>query len=103
MIYDLKVTENANRDLDDILGYIVNVLKNKEAAIDMHKAVIDCFDRVVTMPHMYPVCSNDRLSERGYRKAIVKNYLFIYHVNEEEKRVEVLRFFFQARKYESLV
>ena len=43
------------------------------------------------------------MKEQGYRRAVIKRYVMLYRVAEEEQTVYVLRFFYGARDYEKLL
>jgi mRNA-degrading endonuclease RelE of RelBE toxin-antitoxin system len=43
------------------------------------------------------------VEKEGYRKAVIKNYILLYKVDETAKTVSVLRFFYGARDYMKLV
>ena len=55
------------------------------------------------MPYLYALCSSPQLSARSYRKAVLRNYLLIYRVDEAQKTVYLLRFFYGRRQYETLL
>ena len=52
---------------------------------------------------MYEQCRDPQLRALGYRKAIIKNYVMIYRVDEDKKIVYILRFFYGRRDYEKLI
>lgn len=102
-MYRLVITELANKDLDDIVRYITEELKNPIAAGHFLDAVDESYRYLKTNPLMYAKCTDMRLEQAGYRKALIKNYLLIYKVDEQAKTVHVLRFFYAARDYERLI
>lgn len=55
------------------------------------------------MPYLYEQCRDPRLSSKGYRKAVIKHYLLIYRVDEAQKTVYLLRFFYGRQNYETLL
>ena len=50
---------------------------------------------------LYPTLH--RLEKEGYRKAVVKNYIIVYKVDEDAKKVSILRFFYGAQDYNKLI
>jgi plasmid stabilization system protein ParE len=52
---------------------------------------------------MYSRCHDSRLEKEGYRKAVVKNYIIVYKVDEDAKKVSILRFFYGAQDYNKLI
>jgi len=102
-MYKLVVTELANQDLDQIVSYIAVELANQKAAGDFLDEVRQCYAHLKDNPLMYAKCDHERLASDGYRKAIIKNYVLIYIVDEDSKTVRILRFFYGARDYGKLI
>ena len=103
MAYSLIVSEKAHRDVDDIVTYIAQKLKNVQAAAGFLDDVENSYRRIVDNPYMYALCDDIRLSEKGYRKVVIKRYLVLYRVDEEEKTAYVTRVIYGARDYANLL
>lgn len=99
MRYKLVVTKPAEKDLADILQYISKDLSALKAALDFLDEVLKCYDSVSSNPLMFALCENDRLKNRGYRKAIIKNYIMFYRADEENSTVYIMRFIYGRRDY----
>jgi len=102
-MYKLIITELANMDLDSIISYIAVQLANPTAVSDFLDEVERCYRYLKDNPMMYSKCSDKRLRNEGYRKAVIKNYILIYKVDETSKTVIVLRFICGARDYTKLI
>lgn len=102
-MYSLIVSKLAHEDLDSIVSYIVDQLKNTTAAIDFLNEVDKCYGYLRTNPFMYESCYDIHLFKKGYRKVIIKNYVLIYKVNEASKMVNIYRFFHCSQNYASLI
>lgn len=102
-MYRLIITDNANADLDEIVQYISEVLKNKKAASDFIDEVLKCYSILAETPKIYAPCNEPNLSFKGYRKTSIKNYLVIYSINDKTNTVTILRFFYGARDYIKLL
>ena len=89
--YKIDVSEPAENDLLDIVGYISAQLSVPVTALKMMEAIEDAISRLSYMPQSYPPVTDGRLSRMGYRKLIVKNYIVFFTVNEKEKIVDVER------------
>ena len=48
---------------------------------------------------MYEACRDLRLCAKGYRKAVIRNYVLIYKVDEKDQTVLLLRFFYGKQDY----
>ncbi len=98
-MFRLVITEAAHDDLDEALAYIATVLENPAAAIALTDEVETVYRAIRAHPEAHPFCDSPRLTAMGYRKAAVKNYLFVFRVDSTGKRVIVLRFFHQTQDY----
>ena len=98
-MFRLVVTEAAHDDLDEAFAYIATVLENPAAAIALAGEVESVYRSIRTRPETHPFCDSPRLTAMGYRKAAVKNYLFVFRVDSTANRVIVLRFFHQTQDY----
>ncbi|EEG78795.1 type II toxin-antitoxin system RelE/ParE family toxin [Dethiobacter alkaliphilus] len=87
MTYNLIVSKEAHEDIDAIVHYIANELANPTAAVTLLNDVEKSYHAVVENPSMYSLCHDARLSSKGYRKIVVKNYLILYRVDDEAKTV----------------
>lgn len=52
---------------------------------------------------MYALCDNDRLKSKKYRKAVIKNYIMFYRVDEEKQIIYIMRFVYGRRDYINLL
>lgn len=102
-MYKLIVTEVAHQDLDTIVSYITLKLANPKAAGDFLDEVAACYSFLKENPMMYERCRDQRLEKEGYRKAVIKNYVLMYKVDEVSKTVSVMRFFYGAQDYMNLI
>ena len=98
-MFSLVVTEAAHDDLDEALAYIAVVLENSTAATALAEEVESVYQSIRSHPDAHPICDSSRLAAMGYRKAAVKNYLFVFRVDSTAKRVVILRFFHQTQDY----
>ena len=103
MGYKIIMTDLASEDLNAITDYIQLQLGNAQAASAFLDAVGDCYDNLSAMPLMFEQCRDPRLRELGYRRAVIRHYVMVYRVAENEKVVYILRFFYGAREYENLI
>jgi len=102
-MYRLVITELADHDLDNIVSYIAVQLANPSAASNFLDAVDTCYQFLQSNPLMYEKCRDPRLEAEGYRKAVIKNYIAVYRINEATKSVIILRFFYGAQDYIKLI
>ena len=100
MGYKILLTESAEKDLDKIVGYIVEKLCNPTAAVELLSAIDAAYARLEETPFLYAQCQHKLLSRCGYRKAFIRGYLLIYRVVEEQRTVYIERFFSDMEDFE---
>lgn len=98
-MYKLIITSPAETDLADITEYIAKDLSAPIAASNFLNEVSKCYDNISRTPLMYELCQNERLRARKYRKALIKNYVMLYKVDEQTKTVSIMRFVYGRSDY----
>lgn len=98
MKYKLIFSPQFENDLDKAFEYICNNLSSPSAAKKLMSEIDKSVSFAADNPYMYPLCP-ERLSHLGLRKIVVKNYIAIYFVNEENKSVNFLNLFYGRRNY----
>ena len=99
MAYELIITQKAERDLDEILGYIVNELCNVPAAIHLTDEIEKRYRLLTENPRLYSECQQPLLKAGHYRKVVVGGYLMIYRVDTKKDIVIIERFFSDLEDY----
>ena len=100
MGYKVLRTESAERDLDEIISYLVEKLCNPSAAVELLSAIDATYSRLEETPFLCALCQHKLLSRRGYRKVFIRGYLLIYRVDEEQGVVYIERFFSDMEDFE---
>lgn len=103
MIYRIIETELALRDLESIVIYFANTLENESAGTVFLDDVEKCYADLQTMPYMYSACTDPQLRKLGFRKAVVRNYILVYKIDEQDGAVNILRFFHKRQDYDKLL
>ena len=103
MDYKIHVTPAAQEDIGETIDYLVRRLKNPTAASRLLGQIRVCYQELQKYPGIYEQCRDIRLREKGYRKAVIDNFILVYHPVEEERTVFVLGFFYGGRDYEKLL
>lgn len=104
MSYDVRVTDVAKNDLDEIIKYITETLQNRTAATSL----LDDFTKQVSFladsPYMFPACADNRLQKHGYRRFLFKkNYVALYLIDDDKKIVNIMHIFYAKRDYAKLI
>ena len=103
MAYKLIKTDSYQRDLDAVIAYIALSLENKIAAASLLDTIEASYDSLQRTPLMHVSCNDPHLKSLGYRKAVIRNYILIYKVDETEKIVYLMRLFHGRQDYEKLI
>ena len=97
--YRVDVSEPAENDLRDIVRYIASQLSAPISATRMMELFEEAMLSLSDMPQCCPFVSDDRLSQMGYRKLIVKNYVVFFSIDEKNKVVDVERILYGRRDW----
>lgn len=89
MHYKLTISERAESHIDNILDYVVNVLKNPGAARAIIVDIEEAYSRLGYMAESYRFCNDSYLAGRGYRKIMLSrhDYLILYRVVDDEVQI----------------
>lgn len=103
MACSVREAPAVSRELDQALAYLELELSAEGAASRLAAAYVELVGRLAEHPFMYPLCSDKRLSGRGYRKALLSgtNYLVLYAVSGEV--VTIVHLFHQRADYARFV
>lgn len=94
MEYKLKVTESFESDLDSALEYIAQKLFSPSAADRLMKRTEEKIKMICDDPFMYPLYHDEAIAEKGYRYAVLSNYILFYKIEENEKIITLARFLY---------
>ena len=103
MKYNVIISADAHDDIDSILCYIVNSLKNPIAAKNLLDKIENVYADLADNPFMYACCNDGRLKHDEYRKVVINNYILIYRVDESAGIVYVVRFFYGRQNYIEMI
>ena len=89
MHYKLTISERAESHIDNILDYVVNVLKNPGAARAIIADIEEAYSRLEYMAESFRYCNDSYLAGRGYRKIMLSShaYLILYRVVDDEVQI----------------
>lgn len=103
MHYKLIITGRAEELLDNILSYIVNKLKNPQAAGNFLTEIEHVYNNLEGSPEMYPYLEEPGMKLKGYRKAVVPHYdyIIIFRMVEDTHTVYVMGYFHSLESYKN--
>ena len=100
--YRVNLTDRAEDHFRGHIGYIVNVLKNPDAAMALWAALDKSIDELADHPQTAPLCTDPALKAFGYRKKMILDtrYLCICRITGETVWVEGI--YHELQDYENL-
>lgn len=97
-LFQVSYAPQAKRDLQGIVRYIAR--DNRDAAIRFGDVLAE---KAISLKHPHVRNMGTELPEKpGVKKLIHRNYLILYWVFEDQKKVRILRFWHGARDLEEL-
>jgi plasmid stabilization system protein ParE len=101
--YSIEISEPAENDLFDIIGYISTQLSAPESAINIMEAIEEAVENLADMPYKCPIVADERLGTMGYHRLIVKNYIVFFMIDENERIVDIVRILYARRDWLSIL
>lgn len=101
--YSCYFTERAEEDLDAILGYIGNELKNPTAAVLLGKKIFEHIEILCSYPETGTLVENESLSDKEVRRILVDNYILYYKPIPAERAVYILRIVYGYRNLDAVI
>ena len=84
MAYNLIITDRADELIDDSVYYLIDKLKNPDAAKHLLNGIDKIYDRLEENPFQFPESPDNYLKSRSYREALVPemSYRIVFRVEE---------------------
>jgi plasmid stabilization system protein ParE len=95
--FKYEFTDSASKDLDDILDYIANNLKNPNAAKDLFDGIKAEIKNICSFPLSAQEVENEFIVVQGVRRVTVGNYNLYYYPNESNNIITILRIIYGKR------
>ena len=97
--YELILTDRAKQELEDIYEYISKSLMAEKAAENLINKIERNILRLETMPESCSIIEEFKERKKQYRKLIINNYVAIYRIDEENRKVYIIRIVYGGRNY----
>lgn len=102
-IYEIQITEPAEKDLNEIGSYIAKELLEPKTAKKMISKIAKVINSLEDMPLRNALVVDEGLAYRGIRKIMVDNYVVFYIVTTESKKVTIIRILYERRDWMNLL
>lgn len=99
-IYKIGYTRAARRDLERIIEYLSG-FNNPSIISTFHENIERKIETIKFQPYVHMVVIERH--EYKFRKFIVKGYIFIYFIDEENKFIQIFRIFHELEDYENKI
>ena len=99
MGYSLFITERAEELVDNLVGYLMNKLKNPDAALHFVDELDAVYDQLEKNPYRYPESPDDFLRRRGYHDSLLKGMSHRVVFRIEERIVYIVGVFHDLEDY----
>lgn len=98
-LYRVIATPTAHREIIRIYEYILNDLKAEQAAERMLELIENEIEILEYMPKMHMKIEKFDEAKSQYRRTIIKNYVLLYTIDEENGIVYVSNIYYNKRNY----
>ena len=82
--YQIRISENALKNIDEITGYIAFIKHEPMSAIKVGDAIFATIERIGQVPHAFRECEELATKSKLYRRAICMSWIIIYKIKESE-------------------
>ncbi len=97
MIFDVKYTQRAIADIDNIYEYISENLKEPNIAASMVNLIRSEIRKLNEMPMRFRLYDDEPWHSQGLRCFSVKRYMIFYLTDEEDKTVRIVSIMYGGR------
>ena len=99
----IRITRAAERDISSAVNYIDHVLLNPTAVDALLFEAAEKIGELSAFPGRYALVDDPVLKAWGIRFTKVKNYLAFYTISDAEKTVDIVRFLYSKRDWNSIL
>jgi len=103
MEYKLRYAHFYWQGLDGAVFYIINELDSPTAAKRMVEKAEKTIQRIRENPLFYPLYHDENIAKKGYRYAVIGNYLLFYKIHENEKLIIIEAFVHGSRDVPNII
>lgn len=101
--YEVLVSEQAQKDLKEIVNYLSSSLLEPNIAKNILSEIDKSILSLEEMPHRHCLVSDNLLKKVGIRKLVVKNYIVFFKIYETKKTVGIVRIMYGRRNWQKMI
>lgn len=95
--YIVKITSQAERELQEIAHYISHDLKSTNAALHLLDTLENTFASLAQFPHRITLVDDEPWHSKGIRCLPVKNFLVYFWIDEDNMTVQITAVIYSKR------
>ena len=100
--FEIVVTSDADRDMDEIFSYVSEKLQVPNAASNLIEKIYTALNALTVMPGRFSLSRDAFLAKQGFHVLPVENYLVFYVIDNLNQRVIIHRVIYGKRNYTKL-
>lgn len=95
--YFVKITSQAQQQIQEIIHYITYDLKAHDAALHLLNTLEDNFNSLSQFPQRIALIDEEPWRTKGIHRLPVKNFLVYFWIDEPNKRVQIIAIIYSKR------
>jgi addiction module RelE/StbE family toxin len=97
--YKVTFTPTAKEELTQIHDYLMTNLNAPIAALNLVEEIEQKTTNLELNPYIYTLVDDKYLSYKGIRRIVIKKFIALYIINEQEKIVNIIHVKYGASDY----
>lgn len=102
-MFEIIISDTAKQDIRESLFYIKNTLYNSKAASELADKIETDIASLSQFPFSGTPVPDSFLADLGFRFLLIKNYKAYYIADKDKKKVNIIRFLYAGRDYETIL
>lgn len=98
-LFEVEFTDKCIEEMEEIYEYIANNLKENNSAKRLMTEVMDKVLNLKNTPELYMKIGKKDKLKREYYRMVVKNYIILYTVDFDNKKVYISQMIYGKRNY----
>lgn len=95
--YIVKITSQAEKQIQEIVHYIVHELKAPDAALHLLDALEVSFDSLTHFPHRVALIDEEPWRTNGIHRLPIKNFFVYFWIDEDNMNVQITAVIYSKR------
>ncbi len=99
MEYEIVFSKTCLEEIEENCYYIEKVLKAEQAANRLRIKIMETIRKLKTSSKIYAKIEKTDRAGRDYRRIVINNYVIIYTIIEEDKKILISHMYYSGRNY----